>query len=137
MSKTELRGPIVFFDGECNLCNDSVKFIIKRDPEKVFKFAPLQSDFSRKFLREHTLYYNIPDSLVLIDKEGLYFRSDAALRVARRLGGLWPLLYTFMVVPWRVRDKVYDIIAHNRYKWFGRRDDCMVPGPEDKERFLE
>jgi predicted DCC family thiol-disulfide oxidoreductase YuxK len=124
----------VLFDGVCNLCNASVNFIIDRDPRAYFHFAALQSDAAKQ-LGEHATSGD-PESIVLIEDQKRYERSTAALRIARKLSGAWPLFYAFIVVPRPLRDLVYRFIAKNRYKWFGRRDACRLPSPELKARFL-
>lgn len=126
---------IVFFDGVCNLCNGTVNFIIDRDPEGYFQFAPLQSDVAQQHL--HGSPEQDPDSIVLLENGKTYRRSSAALRIARRLSGPWSLLALSLVIPRPIRDAVYRWIAQNRYDWFGRRDECRVPTPELKSRFLE
>jgi len=128
--------PTVLFDGVCNLCNAAVLFVIDRDPAGYFRFAALQSDEGQRLLAEHG--HRAPDlsSVLLVDGGRVYARSTAALRVARRLTGLWPLLYVFLAVPRPVRDAVYDWVARNRYRWFGRQDACRVPTPELRQRFL-
>jgi predicted DCC family thiol-disulfide oxidoreductase YuxK len=136
VSDTETTA-IVLFDGVCHLCSSSVNFIIRRDPRARFKFAPLQSPTGQALLHRHRLSINTLDTLVLIEAGRAYTRSTAVLRVARRLSGLWPVAYFGIVVPKPVRDAVYRIIAQNRYKWFGRRAECMLPTPEVKERFLQ
>lgn len=127
--------PVILFDGVCNLCNGSVLFIIKRDPQAKFRFASLQSDFGRqqllKFNRSATL-----ESVLLIEADKLYDKSTAALKIASKLSGLWPLLSIFRVVPKSWRDGVYTWIARNRYQWFGKREACMIPTPELKSRFI-
>lgn len=135
MSDTEATA-IVLFDGVCHLCNSSVIFIIRRDPRGRFKFAPLQSPIGQALLQRHHLSTNTLDTFVLIEEGSAYTRSTAALRVARRLSGLWPLAYLGIVAPRVVRDALYRIIAQNRYKWFGQQAECMLPTPEVKERFL-
>lgn len=129
--------PIVVFDGECNFCSSIVAFVIKRDGRGVFRFAPFQSEAGRSLLEEHGVRGDYFDSFILIDEGRLYTRSEAALRLWRKLGGLWSLTYAFIVVPGFVRDAVYDLVARNRYRWFGKKDECMIPGPEVRERFLE
>lgn len=127
---------IVLFDGICNLCNASVQFIIRHDSSVRFHFAALQSDYAKRVLSENGLN---PDGLesILLSKEGkVYFRSDAALEIARELDGLWPLLYAFRIIPPFIRDMVYNGIARNRYRWFGKRDACMIPTPELRDRFI-
>ena len=127
---------VVLFDGVCNVCSASVQFIHKRDPQGHFKFAALQSDAGREILDGFGLRTDDFDTIVLVDGERHYTRSTAALRIARQLRGLWPLMYGFIVVPRFLRDAVYNLIARNRYTWFGRKDECMVPTPELRARFL-
>ena len=129
--------PVVLFDGICNLCNGSVRFVIERDPHKHFQFAPLQSETATTLIGRTADPLAMPDSIVLVDDGRLYVRSTAALRIARRLRFPWPLLWVFMVVPRPLRDWVYDVIARHRYGWFGKRDTCMVPTKEIRDRFLE
>jgi predicted DCC family thiol-disulfide oxidoreductase YuxK len=128
---------VVLFDGVCNLCNGFVRFIIERDPHGRFQFAPLQSNAATSLLSGHPDHTALPDSVVLVDEGGLYVKSTAALRVARGLRFPWPVFWVFVVVPRPVRDWVYDFVARHRYRWFGRRDVCMVPTPEVLGRFLE
>jgi predicted DCC family thiol-disulfide oxidoreductase YuxK len=127
---------IILFDGVCNLCNSSVQFVIRHDKGAKFKFASLQSEFGQKILREEQLPVDDLRSFILIENGKVYTRSTAALRVAKKLGGAWPLLYGFIIVPRFIRDAVYDLIARNRYKWFGKQEACWVPTPELKNRFL-
>jgi predicted DCC family thiol-disulfide oxidoreductase YuxK len=128
--------PIVLFDGVCNFCNASVNWIIARDPRGRFRFAPLQSPAGERLQHEHGLDPTALDTLVLIDRGRVYRKSGAALRVVRRLRLPWPVLFGLIIVPAFVRDFVYDFPALRRYRWFGRRDECMVPSPEVQERFL-
>ncbi|MCG3087885.1 thiol-disulfide oxidoreductase DCC family protein [Sporosarcina cyprini] len=127
---------IVLFDGECNFCNSSVQFIIKRDPANHFLFSSLQSETGKKYVKQ----FHIPDdvdSLVLIDNGRAYTKSAAALHIAKKLDGLWHLLFLFILVPRKIRDKVYDYVAKNRYKWFGKQEEaCMLPTPEERKRFI-
>jgi predicted DCC family thiol-disulfide oxidoreductase YuxK len=125
---------IVVFDGECNLCNRSVQFIIKRDARGVFEFAPLQWAVSRRIIADKPTN---SDSVLLLEDGKLFARSDAVLRIARRLRFPWPLLYAFIVVPRPIRDAINNWIARNRYRWFGRRDSCMNPDQNQKARFLQ
>ncbi len=129
--------PVVLFDGVCNLCNGSVRFVIERDPHKHFQFAPLQSETATTLIGGTADPLAMPDSIVLVDDGRLYVRSTAALRIARRLRFPWPILWVFMAVPRPLRDRVYDVIARHRYGWFGKRDTCMVPTKEIRDRFLE
>ncbi|MFZ4768251.1 MAG: thiol-disulfide oxidoreductase DCC family protein [Roseimicrobium sp.] len=128
---------IVLFDGVCNLCAWAVQFIIKRDSRGVFKFAALQSEAGQRLLLEHGYASASLDSFVLIEAEGLYVKSEAALRVARHLSGFWPLCYGALILPWRLRDAVYGWIARNRYRWFGKQESCLVPTPEWRARIIE
>ena len=125
--------PIILFDGVCNLCSGAVQFILDRDPRGRFRFASLQSGAARRLLGGESL----PESIVLIEEGKTSRRSTAALRIARRLRFPWPLLYAFIVVPRPLRDFVYNWIARNRYRWFGRRETCLVPAPDLRNRFLE
>lgn len=127
---------ILLFDGVCNLCNSSVNFIIDRDPKKHFKFAALQSEFGQSKLKELGFNQEEFDSLVLLSHGKVYRKSSAALRIAKKLNGLWPLLYIFIIIPPFIRHGVYDIIGKNRYKWFGKQDSCRMPTLELKQRFI-
>ena len=127
----------ILFDGVCNLCNGFVRFVIARDPAARFRFAALTSPAAADTLRRAGVTGQIPDSMVLVENGRAYFRSDAPLRIARGLRFPWPLLYGFTIVPRVIRDRVYDAIAARRYRWFGRRDVCMIPTPELKQRFLD
>ncbi|TMW71562.1 thiol-disulfide oxidoreductase DCC family protein [Alteribacter natronophilus] len=126
---------VVLFDGECNFCDRSVQFIIKRDPDAVFRFASLQSEAGQRLLKEHGVPEST-DSMVLIDKGKYYLRSAAALRIARHLRGLWKLVYVFIIVPPPVRNAVYSLIARNRIRWFGKKQSCALPSPDVRKRFL-
>lgn len=127
---------IILFDGNCNFCSGSVQFILKRDPHKYFRFASLQGDAAKKLLIKHGISEEI-DSFVVIDKDHCYIKSSAALQVCQHLGGFWRLVSIFRFVPRPLRDYVYDIVAKNRYKWFGERSSCLIPTPELRERFLD
>ena len=128
---------IILFDGICNLCTGSVQFILKRDKKKKFFFGSLQGQAGQDYRRKFQLPANTLNSFMLIEGEKLYTRSTAALRMARHLGGGWSLLYAFIIVPRFIRDGVYDLIARNRYRWFGQKETCWLPTPELKSRFLE
>jgi predicted DCC family thiol-disulfide oxidoreductase YuxK len=128
--------PIVLFDGVCNLCNGSVQFLLKRDPEGRFRFAALQSDAGRRLMAEHGLAVDGLSSVVLIEGGKAWQESSAALRIARHLPGAWKLLRVFAAVPRPLRDAVYRWIARNRYRWFGKAETCWLPTPELKARFL-
>ena len=126
---------IVMFDGECNFCDASVHFIIKRDPNAYFQFAALQSNAGSELKKKYQIPEQI-DSFILIKDNQVYKYSDGALEVCRHLKGLWKMLYILKVVPRPIRNRVYKYIAKNRYKWFGKKDECMVPSPEVRSRFL-
>lgn len=127
---------LVLFDGVCNLCNSSVNFIIDRDPEGHFKFAALQDESVQPLLSHLGLSTTYLDSIVLVQGEKYYRDSRAALRVARRLSGGWPILFSFIVIPRPIRDAIYRWIAKNRYRWFGKQETCRIPTPELRDRFL-
>ena len=127
---------IVLFDGECNFCNGSVRFILERDPGGRFQFAPLQSDTGRRLRAEHGVAENV-DSIVLIEDGQVSTYSTAALRIARGLRGPASWLYALIAVPRFLRDPAYRLFAKVRYRIFGKRDHCMVPTSELRERFLE
>ena len=129
--------PVVLFDGVCNLCNGSVQFIIKRDKAGKFLFAALQSQYGQAQLDQLGISSTSLQSIVLIKGDQFYQRSNAVLEIAKMLGGLWSLLYVFKIVPAFVRDWIYNGIANNRYKLFGRQDQCMIPTPALKARFLD
>ena len=128
--------PIILFDGVCNLCNNAVQFVIKHDPSDKFMFAALQSETGQQLLQQ----YNLPtagfDSFVFIQNEKVFLKSTAALQVAKQLSGPIKLLYGFIIVPAFIRNTVYAFVAKNRYKWFGKKDSCMIPSASLKAKFL-
>jgi len=126
---------LLIFDGVCELCNASVNFIIKRDKRKKFVFSPMQSQFALKTMEDYQIPGLANDTFILIKNGDIYLRSDAALEIARELNGLWFVFYAFKILPRALRDPLYDFIARNRYKLFGRRDQCMLPSSELKGRF--
>lgn len=128
--------PVIFFDGICNLCNASVQFVIANDKNNRFKFSALQGEYAKEVLPKFTIDSSKLNSILLIENGTLYSKSSAALRVAKKLDGLLPCLYVFIIVPKFFRDWVYDIIAKNRYKWWGKQASCWVPSPELKNKFL-
>lgn len=129
-------GPVLLFDGVCNLCNGAVQFIIARDKKAVFKFAALQSEAGQSLLRKYNLPVKDFESFVLINNDTAYTESTAALTVAKLLGGVWKLAYVLIVIPKFIRDFFYRLVANSRYKIFGRQESCMLPTPELKSRFL-
>ena len=127
---------ILLFDGVCHLCQGSVKFVLKRDRHERFRFAALQSPAGQKLLREYGLDPKVLNSLVLIEGGQSYQRSAGVLRLLKGLGGLWSLLYVFILVPRPLRDAAYDLLARNRYRWFGRDESCLMPTADIRRRFL-
>lgn len=133
----DIKQPVILFDGVCNLCNSSVQFVIKHDAKKQFLFASLQSNFGQQVLTKYNLSNTIFNSVILLKNEKLYQKSTAALLVAKQLQGAAGWLYLLMIVPGFIRNGVYDIIAKNRYKWFGKQEACWLPTPDLKSRFLD
>ena len=127
---------MILFDGVCNLCNGFVQFVVARDPRARFQFAALQSGAAERLLGPREAHGDWPDSIFLVTEGRVLTRSAAALRILRGLRFPWPLAFAFIVVPRPLRDRIYDIVARNRYRWFGRRDVCMVPTPDLRARFL-
>jgi predicted DCC family thiol-disulfide oxidoreductase YuxK len=128
---------ILLFDGACNLCNRTVRFIIKRDPLARFKFAPLQSEQGECLLKEFGFPIDKFDFVVYIRKGKCFIKSTALLLVLKDIGGIWELSYTLIVIPKFIRDFLYNIIAKRRYQLYGRKENCMIPTPDIKQRFLE
>ena len=127
--------PVILFDGVCNFCDASVQFILNRDPNETFHFASLQSEAGQELLKKYQVRDDV-DSMILIENDKVYYKSAAALRISCHLRGAWKLLYVFMIVPAPIRNVVYDLIARNRYKWFGQKESCMLPPPNVRKRFL-
>lgn len=130
--------PVVLFDGVCNLCNATVQFLVDRDPDGVLRFASLQSEQGAAILAEHGKQApeGDPDSVLFVEDGRVFDRSSAALRIARHLRGIWKIFYVFVIVPRPLRDLVYRFIAHHRYRWFGKSEQCRIPTPELRARFL-
>lgn len=128
--------PVILFDGVCNFCNSAVNFVIKREKKSVLRFATLQSKVAHELIDSHSLPVNDLNSFVFIENGKIYTRSTAALRVCRYLTGLWPLMVGFIIIPQFIRDGIYNWVSKNRYKWFGKREECMIPTPEVKAKFL-
>ncbi len=132
----EPRKKIILFDGVCNLCNDAIQFVIKRDTKDVFRYAPFQSEVGKRLTAERAIDIARVDSIILIEPEVAYFiKSEAVLRIGQEFGGCWKALVVFTWIPKPIRDAVYNFIARNRYRWFGKRDVCMIPTPELKAKF--
>lgn len=137
-SEASETSSVVLFDGVCNVCNATVNFIIDRDPKGHFRFASLQSPEGRALAEPHGIASGAetPVTMALVEGTQAYTESAAALRIARRLSGPWPLLYAAVVIPRALRDVVYRFFAARRYKWFGRTESCRVPTPEIRGRFI-
>lgn len=132
-----MENNVVLFDGVCNLCNSSVQFIIKHDHKQIFKFSSLQSVFGQKILQQNNLNLTDFNSFIVLIDGKLHQKSTGALKVAKQLKFPINLAYIFIIVPSFIRDGVYNFVAKNRYKWFGKRDFCMIPSPNLKNRFIE
>ncbi|WP_231427945.1 MULTISPECIES: thiol-disulfide oxidoreductase DCC family protein [Pedobacter] len=131
------KNPVIFFDGICNLCNASVQFAIERDKNNVFRFTALQGEFAKINLPKFNVDLNKIDSIVLLENDRLYTKSSAVLRIAKKLNGLWPMLYGFIILPKFICDWVYDCVSKNRYKWWGKQESCWVSTLELKEKFYD
>ena len=136
LSELYKNNGIVLFDGFCNLCSWSVQFIIKRDSKDYFRFASLQSEIAIEILGTFSISERFDKSVVLIENHKIYFKSDAALRIARRLNKYWKYLYYLIYFPRFIRNFVYDLIAKNRFRWFGRKESCFVPESSVHYKFL-
>lgn len=129
---------IILFDGVCNLCNRSIQFIIKHDKEDVFRFAPLQSDIGHRLVLERNIDTAKGDSIILIEPGVAYYtKAVAALKIGQSFGGAWKMLNVLNLIPSVLQNIVYDLIAKNRYRWFGKTEECMVPTPEISAKFLD
>jgi predicted DCC family thiol-disulfide oxidoreductase YuxK len=132
---TEYVKGIILFDGVCNYCNTMVNFVIKRDKKDRFLFAPLQSDKGQELRKKYNIADSI-DSFIYIEKGSANIYSTGALKVCRYLSGGWPALYALIIVPVFLRDGIYKWVARNRYKWFGKKETCMIPTPAVRRKFL-
>ncbi|CAN5208932.1 thiol-disulfide oxidoreductase DCC family protein [soil metagenome] len=128
---------LILFDGVCNLCNGFVNFLIVRDKKNKFQFGSLQSAKVQSILTEHQHSSNDISTVILIENNTLHSHSTAVLKIVRGLGGAWPLLYVFIIIPKPIRDFLYKLVAKNRYRLFGKKDACMIPTPKLKARFVE
>jgi predicted DCC family thiol-disulfide oxidoreductase YuxK len=129
--------PIILFDGYCKLCNHTVQFVIRNDPQKQFKLAALQSDAGQLLIKQNGLESAGNNTFILIQSNKTYTRSTAALLVCKQLSGAWKILYGFIIVPRFLRDAVYNFVAKNRYRFFGKKDECMMPTQDLLDRFLQ
>ena len=135
-SKINKDKAIVLFDGICNFCSSSVLFIIKRDPKGYFLFSALQTESGALIMKKYNIHSDKMDSIILIQNNKVFYRSDAALKIARKLKGGWKLFYAAIVIPPLIRNFFYDLVARNRYRWFGKRDLCFIPDQNVKGRFI-
>jgi len=130
--------PVILFDGVCNLCESTVHFVVRRDRNKRFRFASLQSEAAQKLLSRHEYAYDTLSSVLLIVDDKMYRKSRAALQIVRRLDGVWPALYCLLFwVPEFIADPVYDFIANRRYRWFGKKAECWMPDDDLRQRFID
>ncbi len=137
LCKVEDGKQIILFDGVCNLCNSFVQFIIKRDHKDVFRYASLQSEIGKKLTTERHIDTNTLDSIVLIaPRIAYYVKSDAALEIGMHLKGYRTISYVLKLIPSNLRNYIYDMVARNRYKWYGKKDQCMIPTAELQSKFL-
>ncbi|WP_432410610.1 thiol-disulfide oxidoreductase DCC family protein [Rasiella sp. SM2506] len=127
---------IILFDGVCNLCDSSVTFVIQRDKKDLFRFAALQEEPGKTLLEKYKIDTSQTDSIILLDGDKAYTKSTAALKIAKHLGGAYPFLYGFMLIPNFIRNWVYDYVAKHRYKWYGKKESCMIPTLELRSKFL-
>ena len=128
---------ILLFDGHCSLCNAAVDFVLKRNTKKKLLLASIQGPAGQRVLKMYQLPPSYLDTLVLVEQGKVYLGSTAALRVARLLGGGWPLFYALIIIPKGLRDRIYQWIGKNRYKWFGRRASCRMPTASERAHFLK
>jgi len=128
--------PVILFDGVCNLCNGFVQTTISIDPQGKFQFAALQSEFGQEVMDKASLPVNELNTVILYDDGKIFTHSDVPLEICRRLGGVWSLFLVFKLIPRALRNRLYDWVASNRYRWFGKSESCMIPTPELRKRFL-
>ncbi|MFC0522848.1 thiol-disulfide oxidoreductase DCC family protein [Pontibacillus salicampi] len=131
-----MKQKIILFDGVCNFCDGAVQFIIKRDKKEQFYFASLQGEEGQRLVDEYEVDKQT-DSIILLEKNHVYTKSTASLRILKEMSGLWKLLYILIAVPPFIRNKMYDLLARNRYKWFGKKSECTLPSPSVRKRFLD
>jgi predicted DCC family thiol-disulfide oxidoreductase YuxK len=134
----EINKKIILFDGVCNLCNRSIQFIIKHDTKDEFRFATLQGEIGKSLIKDRNIDTSKVDSIILIEPGVAYYiKSTAALKIGHSFGGIWKIISVLNLIPSRLRNIVYDFVARNRYKWYGKKDHCMVPTLEIKAKFLD
>jgi predicted DCC family thiol-disulfide oxidoreductase YuxK len=132
-----LQESILLFDGHCSLCNGAVDFVLKRDTRKKLLLASIQGSAGQEVLKKYELPPSYLDTLVLVEQGKVYLGSTAALRVARHLGGGWPLFYSLIIIPKGIRDRIYQWISSHRYQWFGRKATCRIPNATEQAQFLK
>ncbi len=132
-----MNNSIILFDGVCNLCNASINFIIKRDKKRIFRYTPLQSNEGKKLLDKYSLISNELNTVILIEENTVYTKSTAFIEITKSLSGAWKIARILKIIPKNIRDFLYDIIAGKRYKWFGKRNECIIPNENYKDLFLE
>jgi predicted DCC family thiol-disulfide oxidoreductase YuxK len=137
MEIADIKNPVILFDGVCNLCSSSVQFIIKHDKKNLFTFASLQSELGKRILQQFDLPTEHFNSFILYQHGRIYTKSTGALMVAKQLTGAWPILYGFIIIPPIIRNSVYNFVANNRYKWFGKQEACWLPLPHLRAKFLD
>jgi predicted DCC family thiol-disulfide oxidoreductase YuxK len=138
LEKTAMYKKIILFDGVCNLCNSAVQFVIKHDQKDVFRFVALQSELGQKILKHIGVNPANIDSIILYEPGiAYYYKSQAAIQISKNLGGFWHFGTLFKIIPIGISNLLYDYIAKNRYKWYGKKESCMLPIPELKIKFLE
>lgn len=129
---------IILFDGICNLCDNSVQYVLKHDKKDVFRFIPLQSDLGQKIIKHIGIDTSKTDSVILYEPGiAYYYKADAAIRIANEIGGIYRFLSLFSMLPNSILNFIYDYIAKNRYKWYGKKETCLIPTEEQKAKFLE
>lgn len=136
MNNPEPTPPVILFDGICNLCSSMVQFVIRHDPRHHFRFASLQSNFGQGVLKKFNLPIDDLGSFILLEGDRVFTKSEAALRVVKKLNGAWSALYGLIIVPAFARDAVYNLVAKKRYRWFGKQENCWLPTPELKGLFI-
>ncbi|KAF2519303.1 thiol-disulfide oxidoreductase DCC family protein [Flavobacterium salilacus subsp. salilacus] len=128
---------IILFDGVCNLCDSTVQYLIKRDNKDVFRFVALQSEIGKQIIEHIGIDTTETDSIILYEPGKVYYyKAEAAIKIASALGGIYKLMNIFNILPKGLNNKVYDYVAKNRYKWYGKKEECMIPTPEMKAKFL-
>ena len=136
ISEMNEQNNIVFFDGVCNLCNSSIDFLVRHNRKRNLRFASLQSDFAKEFLADHPIDQKALESVLYFTNGKLYQKSNAILHIALELPFFFRLAYVFIIIPKGIRDSVYSWIARNRYRWYGKKETCRLPTPEERALFL-